>query len=101
MATEAGVGHHAGAAAAGAGVQEAVAGLDVAEVVGEYLRLGCFQAVHPLDDALLAGVGRACQDGGVVLAEAVVVVVEAVDLTELAMSTGSFSAFQEAATAFW
>jgi len=54
----------------------------VAEVVEQHVGLRGLQPVHLGDDQLVAALGRAVQHGRVVVAEAVVVVVKAVDLAE-------------------
>ncbi len=75
---------HAAAAAPAPGVEDAVAGRQRAEVGGEQLGLGVFEAVQFTGEAFAAPDGvRLVQYGPVGLPDAVVVVVQVVDLAEL------------------
>jgi hypothetical protein len=76
------VGHEAGAAAAGAGVQQPVAWCDVAEVVQQEVGLSGFQPMQLTEHPVIAGLLRAIEHGWLVVTDAVVVMVEPVNLAE-------------------
>ena len=82
LAAEALVGHEARAAATGAGVEQAVVGRDVAEVVEQDVGLRGLQPVQLVDDALVAVVVGPSSTDGSMVADPVVVVVEPVDVAE-------------------
>ena len=82
LAAEAIVGHEARGAPARAGIQQAILGLDVAEVVEQEVRLRRLEPVQFGEDPGVAGLLRAPQYGAVVVADPVVVVIQPVDVAE-------------------
>jgi len=75
--------HEAGAAAARTAVDQAVRGLDRAEIVEQVVGLCGLEPVQFPHDTVLSGRLRSFDDRPVGGADAVVVVVETVDLAEL------------------